>query len=137
MRAFDFPPVLAESVIPVDTAPGDARHDALLTQPPAVDVVVVALVGAELSRFAAVRTAPRLHFRNRADHRLQQRAAVSVRSGNVDDQWDSVRIGQNMDLRSLLASERMGRKERQRVCVNILLRYPDTRCGRYILLCQI
>jgi len=91
-RAFDLPPVSPEPIVPVDPASGDARDDALGAQPPTVDVVVVALVGAEFSGPAA-RTTPGLHRRDRADHRLQQGAVVGIRSGNVDDQRDSVWIG--------------------------------------------
>lgn len=90
---FDLPPVSAEPIVPVDPASGDARDDALGAQPPTVDVVVVALVGAESSGPTAARTTPGLHRRDRADHRLQQGAVVGIRSGNVDDQRDSVRIG--------------------------------------------
>jgi len=44
------------------------------------------------------RTTPGLHRRDRADHRLQQRAVVSIHSGNVNAQRDSVRIGKDVDL---------------------------------------
>ena len=48
---------------------GDAWADALLAQPPTVFVVVVALVCANLSRFAAARTLSGLHRQDRVDHR--------------------------------------------------------------------
>nr|GLK40459.1 hypothetical protein GCM10017611_73340 [Rhodococcus wratislaviensis] len=43
--AFDLPPVPAQPVVPVDSAADDAWNSSLFAQPPAVLVLVVALVG--------------------------------------------------------------------------------------------
>jgi hypothetical protein len=62
--ACDLPPVPAQPVVPVDAAPGDTRDDALLSKPPAVDVVVVALVGVGAGmagRAGRSHVAPRWH----------------------------------------------------------------------------
>jgi len=102
--AFDLPPVPAEAIVSLDAAAGDPRDDASFAQPSSVNVVVVALVGAKLSRLASAWFAPGLRRRKLGHQWLQHRAVVGVRSGHTHDQWDSICFGQDVDLRSLLAA---------------------------------
>lgn len=102
--ALDLPAIPTQPVIAFYPTAGDAWDDAALTQPAAMDVVVVTLVRSEPARLSAARSAPRLDRRDRVDHRLQQGAVMGVCSGNVHDQRNSIRIGQHVDLRSLLAT---------------------------------
>ena len=73
-------------------------HDGAFDLPPVPDQPVDPL------QSAAGRPTSGLHRRDRADHRLQQGAVVGVRSGNIDDQRDAVGLGQDVDLRPLLAA---------------------------------
>ena len=77
--AFDLPSVPAEAIVSLDAAAGDPGDDALFAQSPSVNVVVVALVGAKLSRLASARPAPRLHARSRCHRWLQHGAVMGVR----------------------------------------------------------
>lgn len=63
--AFDLPPVSTGPLVPVDATSGDAPNNALCPRSdPAVLVAV--LVGLERAGFAAARTTPETHRRNRA-----------------------------------------------------------------------
>ena len=76
-------------------------------------IVVVSLVGTQLSWFASTRPVPGLDRRDRGDNGQQQGAVMGIRSGNIHDQRNSIRIGQDMNLRSPLAAiDRAGPSQR-------------------------
>jgi hypothetical protein len=102
--AFDFPAASAESCRIIDAAAGDARHDLSRAQPLAVGVGVVALVGAELVRFAAARAASGSHGGDGFDHFPQLGAVVGVGCGNIHDQRGSAGFGEHVKLGAGFAS---------------------------------
>ncbi len=102
--AFDLPSMTTEPGGIVDPAAGDTWDDAPAVQPVSVDAVVVAFVGAQPLGPAAARAAPGPDRRNRCHQRPQHDAVVDVGAGHGGNQWQTIRIGQDMDLRSGLAA---------------------------------
>src|SRR5690606_22271260 len=111
--AFDLPSVTAEAFAAVDTATGDPRNDAPCPQPPAVYGIVVTLVRPHPAGPAAARTTRRAHRWNRSDHRLQHDTVVGVCRGHRRDEGNAVGVGEDVDLRAVLASiDRAGTGQR-------------------------
>jgi len=111
--AFDLPSVPAETIVAVDAAASDPRHDPALAQPAAVSGGVVPLVGAQATRFASSRSTAGLDRGNGVEHRAQHGAVVGVRCRDADDQRNSLGFGQDVDLRPLLAAvDRAGTGQR-------------------------
>lgn len=78
--------------------------DATLAKPFPQVVVVVALVGVELGRTPAARSAAGADGRNPAHERLQAKAVVHVRAGDAQRQRHAVPVGDEVDFRSALAT---------------------------------
>ncbi len=82
----------------------DPRHDPASTQPPAMDIEVVTLVRPQFGGLAATRAALRAHPRNRFDHRGEHHRVVGVPGRNTGDQRYPVRVRNDVDLGSFLAT---------------------------------
>lgn len=96
--AFDLPSVPAETIVAVDAAASDPRHDPALAQ---------------ATRFASSRSTAGLDRGNGVEHRAQHGAVVGVRCRDADDQRNSLGFGQDVDLRPLLAAvDRAGTGQR-------------------------
>ncbi|RUP65557.1 hypothetical protein SSPNP10_24940 [Streptomyces sp. NP10] len=101
--AYDGPAVAAKSLRRLDPFACDALLDAALTQPLPQVVVVVALVGVELGGLAPPRAAARPDRRYALHERDQGLAVVDVGAGDSDRQGQTGPLGDQMDLRPVLA----------------------------------
>jgi hypothetical protein len=77
-RAFDHPAPAAQMLLAFDAPPGNARHDASLTQPLAVAAIVVALVGVQLVRALSGPARQARDFGQRLHQGLQQTRVMNV-----------------------------------------------------------
>lgn len=102
--SFDDPSVAAQPLGGLDALTGDAVADASLAQPSAQVIVVVALVGMELSRLPAARTSTGEDRGDPSHKRFQTLAVMQVAAGDAQRERQSVPIGEQVDFRSGLAT---------------------------------
>jgi hypothetical protein len=87
--ALDHPALFAEAGAVRRTAAGDPRSDPASPQLTAVDVVVVAAVGEQLTRSAAGPAASPADRRHAVDQREQLGDVVAVAAGEGDREWNA------------------------------------------------
>lgn len=103
-RSLDHPAVPAESLAGLDAAPGDAWDDSTSAQEHAQVRVVIPLVAVQLGRTATTWPAPGTDRRGATHERFQRLAVVGVDGADHDRDGEAGPVGDDMDLRPLLAS---------------------------------